>query len=95
MKIKDLLNVPERWADCYEAVDRNGIGCRHDYPYAVKWSFFGAYVHCYAYSDQRKLVSEKLRLAMLELGYTRGQSLSIYKLQNYAEIKAIVTRADV
>lgn len=71
MKVKELLSSKDKWIKRNFALDEKGNHTYCENKEAAKFCLFGALMHCYRNILDRKLVGDKLDLAIRT--YTKGK----------------------
>ena len=95
MKVRELLDQPEKWTRNVLARDIMGQTCDLHSAYATCWCLAGAVGRCYPEPDRHDSVLKQIRLAI----YGRGSGLigtwNDAPGRTFEEVKELVERLDI
>lgn len=97
MKIKDLLDSPEKWTKRAFARDKTGGVVSEFSDDAVCWCLLGAAVKCHNYNDEFAHACEKLEQAVDTLFSHFGQASVFNDAADttFADVRKVLELADV
>lgn len=96
MKIKELLNSPEKWTQSAYAKDAVGDSCSSTEPQAVCWCLLGAIHRCYPEPKESDKVWRKILAAItLESHFVSISSFNDNEETTFEQVRDILEMADV